>query len=219
MFVDMRQRGTKVKELLDDLEKVIPAHLYVTERMWKAAGGAFYSLDLLANAAIHRSSNLVSGFSLLLKHDNFTSAAPLVRLQLDNCLRFYAAFLVDKPHDFACAVMKGTPVKKMKSSSNEKMTDSFLVEALAKEEPWVTNVYSRASGYVHLSEKHFSGTMSLKEDEERVIQLSVGTGDSAISDAAYCEAIQCFKHISIKFLSLIVRWTETKDDAVPRKNA
>jgi hypothetical protein len=62
---------------------------------------ALYPLDFLALAVLNRSLCLLSGFATLLDSKNLISAAPLTRLQLDNCLRFFASTLVENPHEFA----------------------------------------------------------------------------------------------------------------------
>jgi hypothetical protein len=41
-------------------------------------------------------------------------AATMLRFQLDAALRFHAAFLVEHPHEFALAVLRGDRVRDMK---------------------------------------------------------------------------------------------------------
>ena len=53
--------------------------------------GNVYPVDLRVNAVLHRSTNLVRGFALLIEQRNFICAAPLLRLQIDNCLRLLCA--------------------------------------------------------------------------------------------------------------------------------
>jgi uncharacterized membrane protein YoaK (UPF0700 family) len=137
------------------LEKYGPLHLHIGMEMLKAGNGAAYPLDFLAVAAINRSANLHSGFTKLIGSKNFLGAAVLLRAQLDNCLRFYAAFLVPNPHEFALAFFLGKQVRKLKSGDGKPMTDAYLVNEISKHHSWISHVYTHASGYVHFSEKHF----------------------------------------------------------------
>ena len=87
-------------------------HLQLIKKMLEADGGNLFPLDLLATAVLKRSMSLCAGFTALVRTGNYTSAASLLRLQLDSCLRFYAAFIVEKPHEFAENVLAGTAVRK-----------------------------------------------------------------------------------------------------------
>src|SRR5699024_5901048 len=90
----------------------------------------------------------------MLRTRNYISAATIIRLQLDSCLRFYAAFIVNDPHEFAHAVLCGTAVRNLKDAEGKKMTDRHLVEKLGCEYEWIPRVYDRASGFIPLSNKH-----------------------------------------------------------------
>ncbi len=198
------------------LEKYGPVHLHLGMEMMKAAGGAGYLLDLLAVAALNRSANLHAGFTKLIESKNFLSAAVLLRAQLDNCLRFYAVFLVPNPHDFALAIFGGTPVRKLKSWDGKCMTDAYLVSELSKHHSWISHVYKHASGYVHLSEKHFHDAIKKKDGVENVLSLKIGPGSEEIPDATYAEVINTFSEATKIFLSLIHRWTEMKNSPKAR---
>ena len=66
---------------------------------------------------------------------NLICAGALLRLQLDTALRFYAAFRVEKPHDFALAVLDGKRVRDLKDLDGQKMTDDYLVRKLGASFP------------------------------------------------------------------------------------
>src|SRR5208282_165119 len=138
-------------------------------RMLRAYRSKSYPLDILAMGALNRSAGLCSGFQNMIEHRNLTCAAPILRLQLDNALRFSAAFLVADPHAFADAVVEGTPVKKLKDKSGAFMTDRHLVSHLSKQYPWVEKVYDTTCGYIHLSEKHILQAVESTSDEERLM--------------------------------------------------
>lgn len=92
------------------LRQSIGGHIEIAHKMLHADGGAIFPLDILAVATLNRSVNLVAAFTSLVEARNFVVAAPLLRLQIDNCLRFYAAWIADNCHDFATKVMKGVAV-------------------------------------------------------------------------------------------------------------
>ena len=69
------------------------------------------------------------------KARNFLAAAPLIRLQLDSCLRLYAAWLVENPHEFAHKVLRRERVDKLKNQDGKFLRDHYLVEKLAEEYP------------------------------------------------------------------------------------
>ena len=108
---------------IEHIEGLRDPHLNLLKRMLTADGGKLFALDLLAAATVKRSMSLCSGFALLVRSVNYTSAAAILRLQLDSCLRFYAAFIVEKPHEFATEVLRGTPIRKLKDKNGAVMTD------------------------------------------------------------------------------------------------
>ena len=181
----------------------------------EADGGAFFPVDFLANAVLHRSINLVRGYITLVEQRNFICAAPLLRLQLDNCLRFYAVFIVAKPHDFALKVLDGVPVRKLKDRTGERMTDTYLVKKLNQIYPWVSQVYERTSGYVHLSDAHIFNTFaptSPEERKERKQNLVIGVGDCFETDDFYEEATEAFIEATHVLFNYVIGWMKTKQN-------
>ena len=79
---------------LAELEAV---HLRLGKEMFEAFGGAMYGMDLLAAGALNRSKAHIAGFSTLIKAKNLICSGALLRLQLDTAMRFFAAFLVERP--------------------------------------------------------------------------------------------------------------------------
>jgi hypothetical protein len=198
-----------IKERLEQLNELLKAHPNKGLAMMKARNAALFPLDFLAVAVYKRSMSLISGFSMMIDQKNFVCAAPLVRLQLDNALRFYAASLVDKPNDLAIGFISGKPIKEFRDKANgKKLTDSYLVEKLSETFEWMTKVYKETSGYIHLSEKHFFNT--IKRDNAG-FSISVGVSDSSITDKERLYAIDTMIAITNVVLWLIDSWTYIKD--------
>lgn len=188
------------------------AHLDLGLQMLKAYSGALYGLDMLAVGAIKRSMAHCSGFCMLIEKWNFVCAASIVRLQLDNALRFYAAFLVDKPHDFAVSVLGGTPIRKLRDRHGKFMRDDYLVECLSKEYPWIPRVYKETSGYIHLSEKHIFNAIAGVQDKDRSVKIEISSEDIDFPEWIYLEAIDAFVASTDIFLRYLKGWIFTKDN-------
>jgi hypothetical protein len=188
--------------------------LEVGQKMAQVDDGALYPIDILASAVLHRSTNLIRGFATLVEQRNFICAAALLRLQIDNCLRFYAVYLVKEPHTFAMEIMKGSQVRKMQDRSGALLTDQYLVGQLSQHHPWIENVYKQTSGYVHLSEKHvyniFASTSS-GANEDGVQNVVIGHGDSFGTDALYEEATAAFIEATKLLFHYLIGWIKTKE--------
>ncbi len=212
------------EELLDirlkELESLLNAHSEKGMTMMKADNAAIFALDFLAIAVYKRSMSLISGFILMLKNKNFICAAPLVRLQLDNALRFYATSLVENPHDLATKFIGGTPIKEFRDrESGKKLSDYYLVEKLSEQFNWMTRVYKETSGYVHLSEKHFFNATTVNSNVKAGFNISVGIEDSLVTLEDRVDAVDAMIAITKVVLWLLDSWTYTKESVgIKRQN-
>lgn len=59
-----------------------------------------YALDLLTCSVVNRAIQLLNGFNTLVATNNYLIAIPLIRLHLDNALRFFASNRVNLRNDF-----------------------------------------------------------------------------------------------------------------------
>jgi len=212
--VDSNAIGKNMEEC-KKFDKYEQEHLRLGMEIIKAYGGAIYPLDLLAIPTLNRSLCLMKGFIELIIKKNFLSAAPLIRLQLDNALRFYAASLVPDPHDFAFNVFRGISVRNQKDKNNKSMTDTYLVNSLTQEYPWVKKVYKNTCGFVHLSEKHIFNAIvemsDLNEDFGR-LNMKISGKDENVNDNMYEEAIEAFKAITDILFRYMEGWIYVKNN-------
>jgi hypothetical protein len=195
---------------VEHIEGLRLLHLDLLQQMLKADGGRLFALDMLAAAVIKRSLSLCAGFALLVRSSNYTSAAALLRLQLDSCLRFYAAFIVEKPHDFATQVLHGTPVRKLKDRTGNLMTDRYLVEGLGKKYEWMPRVYDATSGFIHLSERHIFATWEPREAGKSGVSLVVGAADEHFADELWIEMAFGFLAATDALFEYLKGWLFTK---------
>ena len=194
------------------LESYHNQYIDLIRRMISVDSGNIYHVDMYAIAAIQRSINILDGFIKLIKDRNIIAAAPLLRLQIDTCLRFYAVFIVEKPHEFALKVLEGEHVRRMKDSKGKKMTDAYLVTELASNENilWLQDVYDHTSGYIHLSDKHILNTF--RKGENNTLEGIIGLGDSHImTHDIYIEAINTFEEATRLFMAHIEGWINSKE--------
>ena len=202
-----------VEKELKVLEKLNPDHLDVADYMLHADQGAVFTVDMMAQAVLHRSMCLIRGFCDAIRNENFLCAAPLVRLQLDSLLRFYALTIVKDPHKTAFAVLAGTPLKKQFDREGKKMTDRYLVEKLSVELPWVSSVYKETSGFIHLSDKHIHNTHGNIDNANRAVEVCRSGYDFALADKLRIESIKCMIEITKQMLRYVYSWAKTKAEA------
>ena len=197
-------------ERIKHIESLADLHLKHLMEMMKADGGKIFGLDLLAQAAFKRSMSLCAGFACLVRSKNYLSAATLVRLQLDTCLRFFAAFIVEHPHDFARSVLNGVPVRKLKDRSGKLMTDRHLVETLGIKYDWMPRVYDATSGFVHLSERHVFAVW--EPDAEGKPSIVIGPTDDHFDDSLWVELADAFLACTDALFEYLKGWTFTKQN-------
>ena len=207
-----------INKLISKLRSYREKHFELGKRVIGADDGALNHLDLLIIASLNRSVCLIKGFTILIEQSNFISAAPLLRLQIDNCLRISAGTLVSDPHEFAVRILKGERVSNMKDKNGEKMSDKYLAEKLSDDYPWIMDVYQHSSGYIHLSEKHMLNAISPKKVRgRRNLDLKITDKDAFISDDVYEDSIQSFILATDLLFRYIDGWIFTKDN--PEKAA
>ncbi len=200
----------EIQKALDELRNYREKHFNLGELVIKADNGAFFPLDILVVATLNRSLCLKKGFISLIESQNLIAAVPLIRLQIDNCLRLSAATLVNDPHKFALNVLDGIPIKNQKDISNQKMTDTYLVKNLSKRYAWIQDVYSGTSGYVHLSEKHIFNSIKARS-EEFTLDIKITDKDEFVTDDVYIEAINDFRRSTDVLFEFVYAWAYTKE--------
>jgi hypothetical protein len=193
------------------IEGLTKPHLSLLAEMLQADGGKMFALDMLASAAIKRSMSLCAGFASLARQQNYQCAVSLLRLQLDSCLRFFAAFIVADPHSFAQEVLGGNAIRKMKDRDGALMTDKHLVETLGRTYSWIPRVYQATSGFIHLSDRHIF-TVLRPSSRERSVSLSVSATDEDIPVQLWVEAADGFLAATDVLFEYLKGWTVTKQN-------
>jgi len=210
----MIETTNKIDIALQKLRGFSKEHSVMGAAIMKEADGKLYPMDLLSIAVLNRSVGLLEGFCDLIQKRNFVSAAPLLRIQLDNLLRFHAAWLMDDPHDFALRIFKEEQVRKIEDRDGNYMTDRYLVDKISTEYPELKDIYEHTSGYIHLSYKHFynSGRAGEKEME---FSLKISPVDAYVPEGIYIEAIGAFFQITDILFRYLEGWRISKAGPKP----
>lgn len=199
----------KINLKLDHLDSFEQNFKDLSKQMMEP-GQDLFPLDMLSVGVINRSLSLLTGFTTLIRNNNYIAAAHLARPHLDNFLRFYASWLVNDPHDFAMKVMKGIRIDKLKDRNGKHLRDSHLVAMASKEYPWMQKVYKETSGFIHLSKKHVFTSTVLKNKEERTVEFRIGKEDKYVPDESKLEAVECMIEITNCIIKLLEGWIWTK---------
>ncbi len=168
-----------LNKIFEDLSNLETQFINEAKSFFKVGGknGHIHTMDFFTSAIINRAISLMRGFVTLAKENNYITAVPLIRIQLDNCLRFYATTLVDDYDVFFINYLKGKHIRNLKDSTGAKMTDTYLISKLDTIFPGVHKLYSNSSGFIHFSNEHSFIQTSLDKDIEGVVGTRIGLYD------------------------------------------
>ncbi len=184
---------TELETAIEKLKSYRQLHMDAGKRIFFSAGGRISKNDFYPASFIGRSMSFSSAFISLIEAKNYISAVPFIRMQIDNILRFNAAFIVNKPSDFIQEVSKGKAIKDLRSREGKLMKDWYLLERFTTDHPqnaWIKDVYKKSSGYVHFSDIHMDAIFHSKDDDGRVGILLTETVN--VSEISYLNAVQAF---------------------------
>jgi hypothetical protein len=209
----MTPLSENVKNRIAHLRESRGAHAEAVRKLAEADGGRIFGVDLIAWAALNRSLSLLDGFATLIETGNILCAGALLRLQVDSSMRLYACWLVDNPHTLIEPLLRGEPLKSMKSRTGERLTDAYLKTELSKISPWVESVYRATSGFVHLSTVHMISTVRSLETTTGEAQFGLGSGAREVKEEELLEALDAFIEATKCLLQLVASWLVTKEKA------
>lgn len=146
----------------------------------------------LLMASCKRSASLATSFVLLARANQYMVAAALIRMQLDNALRFYAGLIVKDKEAFHSHFLLGTQsIGDMKDIDGNLMKDWYLKKKLNSMLPGITKIYDETSGYVHLSSAHFNKHVKFSEKTDTSFEIEFSmSGDDEISNNLKFELVE-----------------------------
>jgi hypothetical protein len=147
----------------------------------------FYPADLVAFGLLNRNLGLLEAMPALFEKKNIHSLAPLLRVQLDGLLRLHAFRIVDSIDDLAQRLIQGEQLRQYLDRDGERLKDRYLVASLKRELPWVEDMYTTLSGWVHFSETHVFSALA-KGAEERTIEIGIGSFQKELPEQLFEDA-------------------------------
>jgi len=160
--------------------------------------------DLFGMGIGRRALALSSGFRLMTEHRNSLCALPMVRMQLDTALRLYAGFFVTDHQKFCRDVLQGKQIDRIKSDDGSVMKDRYLVERVAKRNPWMVEVYKFTSGYIHFSSRHTQE--AIRKGEGTNAQMIIGPTDFDREPKHFLEPMRCMHHLNLIIEFALTDW-------------
>ena len=192
---------------LSKLEKLKDEHIIFGQKTIALANEKIFPCDALYLSVLNRSLEVLDGFLLLSKNGNYGCCMALLRIQLDNILRFYGVLLTKDPHRTANSIMQGKQLNKIKDKKGNLLKDFYLVDALSKQNDWVTRVYKLSSGYIHLSDQHIFQMLERTEvvsNGDR--NFYIGSDDEHIGEKHKIELVKAFTVITQGIFKLFNEW-------------
>ncbi len=127
-----------------------------------------FEVDIVLLSVLNRSLDLIDGFVGTYNRWNLRTAAPQVRMQVDNLLRL-ALIHAAPPHSVSRLLLSGDRLSNHADplappGKKFKLTDARLRDHARPLFPWLDLVYEKASGWVHFSSVHIGVTMLVGAD-------------------------------------------------------
>ena len=161
--------------------------------------------DLFFCASLDRCLRLIDGVMIMLNERNLTCAGAILRLQMDNCMRTYAAFIAEDRNAVIDCIIDGTPINQQRDNAGSRMTDGYLKNAISQYDSIFAKVYDQASGFVHLSEKAFYQTVADVGDGKIAIQIGHPLPEKRNDSLLECANAFChFVKLHYKMLDAVV---------------
>lgn len=147
--------------------------IYLTE----TNQGRLYKSTHYIFSIINRAIALNRGYKTLVDTKNYITAIPLLRLQVDNCLRLFALSLVSDRKHFYEEVLKGTHIRNLTDAEGKKMTDDYLVTKIDALFPKFKDLYKNTSAFIHFSNEHLFINNEVSESSAETFNLKTSIGD------------------------------------------
>ena len=201
------------KEYYDYLEKIINqinAHRKEGLEIFRnILSGNFFATDLFFSASLDRCLRLIDGMNDMLRNRNLTCAGAILRLQMDNCMRTYAAYIAEDRQKVVDCLLSGKPINKEKDVNGKKLSDGHLKDEVTKLDDQFKTVYDQASGFIHLSEKAFYQTI-VDTDTDGMVTMQIGGALPEKRNEPLIECAEAFLHFIELHFSMLYPVVDSK---------
>ncbi len=182
-------------------------------------GESLFKEDLYFCSALDRCMSLIDGFIPMLEFRNLSCVGALLRVQMDNCMRTYAAFIAKGKQAVIDCIISGERIDKQVDVNGKQLRDGHLKHELSKIDPKFEQVYNRASGFIHLSSAAFYQTVVGLDDYK--IEFQVGRELPEDKNPVLLEGADAFIHfvkLHFKMLYAVVESKQRADAAMEEKD-
>lgn len=193
-MIEPSKQSPSVLQLLEALERDRSEMLKLGVMMTGGKDAPAYPLDFVSLGAVKRNLSLTAAMRLLVESWNIVCARAVLRLHIDTSLRYSAAWMVDKPHDFATKILSGERIDRLRDRNGKRLTDAHIVHTRSVDYPWLPEVYANLSGYVHFSGSHVFDSIASIRDETGSISFEITDTDKKFPEASWIEVLECFRH-------------------------
>ncbi len=205
----MKPIPASVADKLDALQCKIQDHIDVAQLCMEADGGNVHTPDLWINAGIRRSMQVLDGFIAMVRARNISCAGALLRVQIDTALRLFACTLMTD--DLVATALSGERLDRLEDRNGKRLTDRHLIDELTKLTPrfaWLSEVYSRTSGFIHMSGNHM--LVMADVGQERAVTFEISLSDDRWPEAEMAVAVDTFSDATDIALWLVTTWLDQK---------
>lgn len=196
--ISLNERLNKIKELREEAKSVASGII----------GNKLCKEDLFFTSALDRSVALLDGVVNMLQERNLACVGILVRSQIDNCMRIFAAFIAEDKTDFIDGFLQGKKISDFKDDHGNKMKDVVLRERLEDYDSQISDVYKKSSGYIHLSDVAFYSSVCAKDNYR--IEFSIGLPIREEANEILLEGADAFIHYTLLQYQLLQAVVESK---------
>lgn len=194
-------------DALSRLEAIRDNHNLLGKNIFALSNGKLFPCDALYLSVLNRSLELFDGFLLLAKNGMYGCSMAVLRLQLNNILRFHGVLLTEDPHETSNGIYNGTPLYKIKDKRGKQLKDYYLVECLSKDYAWISRAYKLCSGYAHLSDQHILHMHDRTEgvgNGENIFHI--GSSDEHVEVKHLIELVNIFAVVTKGIFELFPDW-------------
>lgn len=206
-----------MNEVILELEKIRDQHDVSGKKLLALSDGNLFPCDLLYLSVLNRSLELYEGFILLEKNGNYGCCMALLRMQLDNILRFYGVLITKDQHDTAKRIHDGTQLNKMTDKKGKKLKDYYLLECLSEQNSWIKRIYKLCCSYIHLSDQHTFHMLERfgDEAEDGKRNFYINSDYEHVNKEHRVELIKAFNNTTQGIFKLLTEWEKLSKDYDP----
>ena len=161
-----------------------------------------FKSDFIIAGIVDRIVAISRGFCQAHSDRNYVVAAALLRTQIDTTMRANGLHLVPDFGEACDQIFKGIRFDKLKDANGKQLKDWYLRQRLGEQHSWIPQVYERASGFVHFSNKNVFAVLD-EVDESGSTMLNIGHGGANLSEQLFEEMAAAFHHVSKIAIDLV----------------